>query len=82
MKDKMPKPRIIKSLNGRGEKCKQYFYDYGDILMIHKYTLIKEVENYKTLIGGDRFIKTTEKYGISFHWFVIKKETLLKGFDL
>lgn len=79
---KIPKPRIIKSLNAHGHKCKQYFYDLGDILVIYKYILIKPDQSHSTLIGGDSFIKSTDRYSISFHWFSIKKETLLKGFDL
>lgn len=80
--NEIPKPRIIKSLNRHGQKCKQYFYDFGDILVIHKYTLIPNGQKLPEFFGGQQVCKLTQNYAISFHRFSIKKETLLKGFDL
>lgn len=73
------KRTIVKSLNGKGQKCKSYFYDSGDILVIHKYTLITDYNSYESFVGGEVLVKCTGNYAISFHRFGIKKETLLKA---
>lgn len=73
------KRTIVKSLNGKGQKCKQYFYDSGDILVIHKYTLIVNDSYRNAILVGEQIVKFTDNYAISFHSYSIKKETLLKA---
>lgn len=75
---------IRKTYNNTNEKCKTYIWDNENAIIFHKITLITD-KSFKSMIGGETIIKSTDNYIISFHRFSIKKSTLLEAlaqFDL
>ena len=70
------KRTIMKTYNNQGQKCKTYIYDIDNAIVFHKFTLIPN-KIFVSIVGGETIIKKTNNYILTFHWFSIKKETLL-----
>lgn len=67
---------IVKTRNNNGDKCKTYVYYYENAILFYKYTLIdgKEIT---LLPGGEKIIRQTDNYILTYHWFSIKETTIL-----
>jgi len=73
-----------RTLNNKGDKCKTYIYDSDNAIIFKKYTLITN-DSFVFKPGGEIIIRQTDKYIFTFHWFAVKKQTLIEAlaqFDL
>ena len=74
------KKSVIKKNNGLGFPSKTYLLQDEDTFVFNKYTLIQKPlqEDYDIIEGGEVIIRETENYIFTFHWFAIRKSTLIK----
>lgn len=67
---------IVKTSNNNGDKCKTYVYYLKNTILFYRYTLI--TNKYFTLLpGGEKIIRQTDNYILTYRWFAIKETTIL-----
>ena len=75
---------IRRTKNNLGKKSKTYIYDYENLIIFQKLTLIPN-KKFTYMLGGEAIIKETDNYILTLHCFFIEKGTLIEAlaqFDL